>query len=365
MRSQSFDIPISTIIKVVLTLGALALLWAIRDIIALIIFAVIIASAVSPAVDHLQEKRRVPRVAGAILIYFTFIAFLGFALWIIIPTLAGQFADMAQALPGFVSNIPLIVDNTDTISDALGNIQASLPEIGPRIGEFFGNFFSGTLSVFGSLASVLITFVLAFYLSVEDQGIKKILRITVPKKHHRQLFHAVEKAQKTFAAWIKGQFSLALIVGVLTYIGLRIIGVEFPLVLALIVALLEFIPYVGPPLAAIPAVIIAFATGGVFTGSLTVVLYIIVQQIENNLLAPLIMRKAVGLDPLLVIIALLIGAKLAGIMGMILAVPLAAFGMQMLQDKAGYDFKPDYQGKAPKRIKRFTVLGKPKRSKKR
>src|SRR3989344_718102 len=355
MTTHSLDIPVRAVLKVVLTLGAVAILWMIRDIIAIVLFAIIIASAVSPAVGYLHIRRRIPRVIGALIIYIGFILLLAFALWIIVPPLVGQFTDLIQLLPGFIANSPFITENSQTIAEALRNFQSSIPELGPTIGSFFSNFFAGTLSVFGGVFSVLLMFVIAFYLSVEDEGIKKILRLTVPKQHHKKLFHAVEQAQRTFAAWVKGQFTLALIVGVLTYIGLLIIGVPFPVVLALIAALLELIPYVGPPLSAIPAVIIGF-TASTFTGLLAIILYVIVQQIENNLLAPLVMRKAVGLDPLLVIVSLLVGAKLAGIVSMLLAVPLAAFAMQMLQDNAGYEFRANYENKSSNTSKRFRLF---------
>lgn len=131
---------------------------------------------------------------------------------------------------------------------------------------------------------------------------------------------------------MQGQFLLAVLIGVLTYLGLSILGIQYALVLAVIAAVFELIPLFGPILAAIPAVAIAFANGGIAIALIVVALYLIIQQFENHLIYPLVVTKVVGVPPILVILALLIGAKLAGVLGMLLAVPVAAAFQELFTD---------------------------------
>ncbi len=130
---------------------------------------------------------------------------------------------------------------------------------------------------------------------------------------------------------MQGQLFLGVIVGVLVYIGLSLLGIRFALLLAIIAGILELVPYIGPVLSAIPAVILAFFQAPILALWI-LILYIVVQQLENYLLVPVIMKKVVGLNPVVVIIALLIGGKLLGILGIILAVPAAAVLAEFFKD---------------------------------
>jgi len=132
--------------------------------------------------------------------------------------------------------------------------------------------------------------------------------------------------------WFQGQLLLGVIVGVLVYLGLWILNVRFALLLAIIAGVLELVPYIGPVLAAIPGVILALFQGPFLLAVWVLLLYIVVQQLENYLIVPLVMKKAVGLNPVVVIIALLIGGKLAGVIGILLAVPAAAVLAEFFRD---------------------------------
>jgi len=129
-------------------------------------------------------------------------------------------------------------------------------------------------------------------------------------------------SQKEIGDWGRGMLILCLFVGALTYIGLSVLGIKFALTLALIAGLTELVPYIGPWLGGVPAVMIAFLVSPTLA-LVVIILYIVIQQIQNILVTPYIMHKAVGLDPLIIVIILLIGGKIAGPLGMILAVPAA------------------------------------------
>jgi len=173
--------------------------------------------------------------------------------------------------------------------------------------------------------------VISFYLTVQEKGVKRFIMSLTPAKHQSYLSSLIERIQRKMGGWLRGQLLLMLIVGILTYIALRLIGLKYALVLALIAGILEIVPYIGPIISAIPAVILGFVQSP-FLALLVIILYILIQQIESQIIAPQVMRRAVGLNPIITIIAILIGAKLAGILGIILAVPITAALAEFLKD---------------------------------
>ena len=158
------------------------------------------------------------------------------------------------------------------------------------------------------------------------------IEIAAPRKYQAYVLDLWKRARHKIGLWMQGQLLLAVIMGVLVYLGLTILGVPHALLLAVIAALFEIIPVFGPILAAVPAVAIAFVDGGATLGLLTVALYVIGQQFENHLIYPLVVTRVVGVPPLLVILALLIGAQLAGFLGILLSVPVVATLQEFTKD---------------------------------
>jgi len=159
------------------------------------------------------------------------------------------------------------------------------------------------------------------------------LRLVTPHEHEAYVVNLWARSQRKIGKWLQGQILLALLVGVLVFIGLTILDVRYALALSILAATFEIIPVFGPILAAIPSVIVAFIQSPTL-GLWVILLYVIVQQVENHIIYPLVVRKAIGVPPLLVILALLIGGKLGGLPGFILAVPIAATIMEFTNDVA-------------------------------
>jgi predicted PurR-regulated permease PerM len=158
------------------------------------------------------------------------------------------------------------------------------------------------------------------------------LRIVTPKPQQSYVLSLWRRAQEKIGLWMQGQLLLGIIMGVLVFLGLTILGVKHALVLAVVAAVFEIIPVFGPTLSAIPAVTIAFVDGGATLGFLTVALYVIAQQFENHLIYPLVVTRVVGVPPLLIILALICGGELAGFLGIILSVPIAATIQELARD---------------------------------
>ena len=187
-------------------------------------------------------------------------------------------------------------------------------------------------TIFGGLASFLLIVVISFYLAVQEDGIHNFLKTITPRDQREYVLNLWRRAQNKIGLWFQGQLLLVVIIGVLTYLGLALIGVEYALPLAVLAGLFELIPLFGPILAAIPAIALAFLADGVTTALLVAAFYVIVQQFENQLIYPLVVKKVVGVPAIIVIIALIAGGTLAGFFGMLLSVPIAAILMELFTD---------------------------------
>ncbi len=169
-------------------------------------------------------------------------------------------------------------------------------------------------------------------MAVQEKGIDSLIRIITPIQHEPYVIGLWRRTQYKIGSWVKGQILLSLLIGVLVFLGLTILRIRYAFVLAILAASLELIPIFGPIIAAVPAIMIALADGGLTVGLMVVGLYIIIQQFENHLIYPLVVKKIVGVPPIISIVSLIIGGKLFGFLGFILAVPLAAVIMELAAD---------------------------------
>jgi predicted PurR-regulated permease PerM len=197
-----------------------------------------------------------------------------------------------------------------------------------QVGE---NVFLNIINIFGNLISFISVLVIVFYLLLEIEAIKKIIQSIIPIKFQSYTIRLFIQMQNKLSLWLRGQLILCLVIGILSYIGLLILGVKYALLLALIAGISEIIPYLGPILGAIPAVFLAF-TQSPLTALLVIILYLIIQQLENTLLVPKIMGKTVGLNPVIILIVFLIGGKLYGPIGALLAIPVATALSVLIKD---------------------------------
>ena len=320
-------IPTETILKVAAVFVALWFLWVVRDILILFFIVLILVTAMSPIIDRWSTKMARP-LAIALLYGMIFSAIL-VALSLIIPPLVIQIRDLARNLPDYVQDfLP-----RGSLRDVVTLSQASLSSISEQLSNIGASLYSTTSAFVSGLFAIFTVLVLTFYLLVEEKGARKFFLSLVPNEDRRQrLVEAVEKIGTKMGAWVRGQLLLMLVVGLIDMIGLFILGVPYALTLGVWAGLTEIVTYVGPIVGAIPAAVIAFGESPV-KGVLVIVLFALVQQIEAQFLVPKIMQRAVGLSPVVIILAILIGAKLMGLLGVVLAVPLAAGLAVLLQEE--------------------------------
>jgi predicted PurR-regulated permease PerM len=312
------DIPFITIIKVVAALLGIYLIFLIRDVIALLFITVIFVAALSPIIDYL--KKYMHRTLAVTIVFLGILAIVAGILYAIIPPLVDQSKQLAENLPGWITKL---TPYYQAAHDYLPSLQSSLDKISSSLATASGNIFSATASIFGGVVSLITVIVLSFYFLLDEQAFKSSIFAVLPPQKREDVAEIAKKISLKVGDWLRGQLSLGLIVGAMDLIGLLIIGVPYALTLALISAVFELIPVVGPILSGAIAAAVALTISPV-KALFVVILYVVVQQLENHILVPQIMKKAVGLSPVIVILAIFTGAKLLGITGALLAIPIAA-----------------------------------------
>lgn len=331
---KTINISTSTILRVILILLLLVFVYILRDVIVLFIFALIIASAIAPAVGFL-EKIKIPRVIGTLLVYIIVIGIIAFLVALILPTVAKNAKDLASSLPDYIRVLSEKFNSFQNASSKyeifVNKLQDYLSTIGDVLRTISSNIVSSAVKFFGGVFSLMLVVVMSFYISVQKKGVQRVLTAIIPINYRDYILNLWERAQKKLGRWLQGQLFLAVLVGVLVYVGLSLLNIKYALLLGIISGILELFPYIGPVLAAIPGVILGFLQAPIL-GLWVLIVYLVIQQIESYVIAPLVMGKVVSLNPIVVILALLIGEKLGGILGMVLSVPLAAVFAELMRD---------------------------------
>ncbi len=331
---QDIKIHISTwsILKII-AIGVLfygvILVW---NILLLLFIALILAALIDPFAAWLGQNK-IPRSLAVLFIYIVLGGSITLAFIVLAPVIASDAPQLVDNIGKFWASL----QENQTIQDIVSGLKG-VNELVPGIssgdggsaviqqsgvGSTISGIFSTVTGVFGGVFSLILVLVMTFYMVVQDDPVKKILRSLAPDEYVPYLSQLFKKMRDKLGAWMRGQLILSAIVGILVFTGLVLLGVKYAAVLGLLAALLEFIPYLGPILASIPALFLAFSQGGAIKFLFVLIMYIVIQQIENHLLVPKVMERAVGLNPIVSIVAVLIGAKLAGVAGALLAIPVA------------------------------------------
>jgi predicted PurR-regulated permease PerM len=318
-----------SVVRIVLTVAAVLLVlyaaYLVRSILVLVLIAAFLAVGLDPAVRRL-EKLGIRRSFAVTLIFLAAVLFIvGFAL-AVVPPLVSQVTNFATDLPEYVQDLadqnPRIAewvqdnDIPEKLQDAVGNV----PTI---IGSSLGNVMGVAGSVLSALFNTLTVVVLTIYFLVSLSRIRQGSLKLVPKSKRERFAALLDPILQKIGGYIAGQLTTALIAGSLSFLFLTITGVPFPVALALWVTIAALIPLVGATIGAIPAVIVAFFDSPTL-GIATFIFFLIYQQVENYVIAPRIMTKAVDVSPAAVLLAALLGGSLLGFVGALMAIPTAA-----------------------------------------
>lgn len=325
-----------SILKVLILAVVAWLLYMLRDTVAVILTAVVIASAVEPAARWFED-RRVPRVFGVLFVYLIASLILGAVFVFIFPPVLGDLSGFTETIPGYLNKpfesatfSSFITSIPESLSVAISDLTKVLEA---SSGKITSGFFQAVASVFGGALSFVLIVVISFYLSVQKDGLENFLRVITPDSEEQYVIQIWRRAERKIGLWLQGQILLGVLVGILVYLGLTILGVKYALVFAIIAAIFELIPIFGPIMASIPAIGVAFLQSPTL-GIMTIGLYLIIQQFENHLIYPLVVKKIIGIPPIIVILALIIGGELGGFFGVLLAIPVATVLMELSKDIA-------------------------------
>jgi len=300
------EISHKTIIFTVAFLLAVLFIYYILDIIFLLFVSFVFMTALRPVVDTIT-RLRIPRVLAVIIVYLVLFGFFGVSLASTLPTVISQFGTLMEDLPKFVERLlPYWTFDIRSVTQQISPIGQSVVRVTVSI---FSNIFS-TLSVFG----------FTFYLLLERKDGEAFLIETLGEDLGGRILSVVSEIEHKLRWWVQGELVLMLFIGVVVYLGLLILKIDYAIPLAILAGFLEIIPLIGPIVSAIPAVLVAWGTNS-YLAMPVIALYIIVQQVENNVIVPIVMKRSVGLSPLVTILALMIGNRFGGILGAILAVP--------------------------------------------
>lgn len=305
---KKIEISHRTIVFTTFFLIFLAFLWQIKQIIIGLFVALILMAAINPAIDRM-EKMKIPRVLGIILIYILILALVGLIIAGVIPPLVDQTSTLIANAPKFIEDlgIPNIDQRIiESQIQQLGSIPANLVKV--------------SVEILTNIVAIAALLVITFYLLLERKNLNRYLHILFGGDGERKAERFIDEIEKKIGSWVRAQFSSMVIIGMMSYFGLRLLGIDFALPLALLAGLLEIVPNIGPVIASIPAILAGLAISPLMALAVAA-LYFLIQQIESSFIYPQIVAREVGVNPLITIISLVVGFKLGGILGAILAIP--------------------------------------------
>jgi predicted PurR-regulated permease PerM len=330
-QRQHYDITISTetIIKILVVLFGVLFIGLIKDVLLIVFIALVLAAAIDPAVTAM-ERRGIPRGFGVAILYVLLFGFTTLVVGLFIPVVVSQLEQLAKSLPTLYDQASKYFHSFQDTT-LLNGLEKGLQSVSSSLANATSGIFSQVFTFFGGVFSFFGVLVITFYLTMEEKGMKRLAIDIAPEKYRAYVTQLFARIEERLGKWLRGQLLLGLIIFLLTWVGLLVLGVKYALVLALIAGITELIPAVGPFIGAVPAVLVALSQNP--TLAIWVMgLYIIVQQLENHLIVPKVMSSSTGLNPVLVIISLLIGAKVAGVVGVVLAIPTALMIMTFFED---------------------------------
>lgn len=305
--------------QLLLVLFIITLGWVVfqlQDIFTAVFISYIIMASLLPFV-HFFQRKKFPKVLAVLIPYLSLVIILFMLILPLIPFIASQIQLLLSNFPEYIDKAGKTVGFTVDAKQVQQAVSSEFSNIGK-------NAFAVTSAVFGGVFSTLTILIVSFYFLLYHAKFKRDIADFFPKKEREEIFEVLGQVDEKLGGWFRGQLLLCFSIGILTFIALSILGLPFALPLAVLAGILEAIPTLGPTLAAVPAVIVALTVSPQLA-LIVVITYLVIQVLENNILVPKIMQRAVGLNPVIVIIGVMAGANLMGIVGALLSIPFISF----------------------------------------
>lgn len=322
------DISWGTILKIGIAFLVFYILYLIRDILIWLIFALIISILFNSPIDFLQ-KRKVPRIIATLFIYITIFGILGFLICFSASPFISEIQKFSQFFSQYFEKLAPPLRGLGI--EAFESFEIFTKSFQEWLVRASASIFSAISTIFGGIFSTLTIFTLALFLSLEEGGAEKTINIFISKERQAYILNLWKSCQQKVAGWFGARILACIFVGLCTYLALYLFKIDYPFALAIFSGVTNIIPIVGPIIAGLIMAILA-AFDSLTKAFLVLVVFTLIQQIEGNILTPILTKKFIGLPPVLVLISLMIGGKLWGILGAILAIPLAGIIYEFLRD---------------------------------
>lgn len=338
-NEQRLTITASSWIRGIVVIAIAYGLFLISEFILVVIVSIVIASSIEP-LTLWAKRRNIPRLPMVLLVYIALaILLLGLFYFLFLP-LIGEMSSFIKTLTIYSNSVTNggVISEMFRTQNLFGNLDTPIliRELSSHLNAF-ANFlsqgvFSSISLIFGGVLNFALILVLSFYLVVEEDGVSKFLKTITPLRHEQYVTNLWRRSQRKIGLWMQGQLLSSVLVMLLVYLGLVIIGIPHALLLAVLAGVFELIPLFGATIAAVPALFIAYISGGTTTMLIVAGLYIVIQQVEGNIIYPWVVKKVIGVPPIISIVALVIGGTLAGFLGVLISVPVAAAIIEFISD---------------------------------
>jgi predicted PurR-regulated permease PerM len=308
--NRKVEISHKTIVFTVLFLISLCFLYFIREIILQLFATLLIVAILNPTVAKLS-KLKVPKSLSVLVVYICVIGLFVVGIASIIPTLVEQTSGFASNLPEYLASLRIESAIADQVVSQLLSQIGSLP----------GQILQISLSIFSNILSIVTVLILAFYMLLSHDKLDAQLTAYFGEERGKKASNLVNTLEGRLGGWARGQIALMVLIGLASFVGLTVLGIPYALPLAVLAGIFEIVPYFGPLISGLPAFVIALSISPLM-GLITAILIIVIHQVEAYLFIPKVMEKSVGVSPVITLLALAVGFKLAGVVGVLLSVPV-------------------------------------------
>lgn len=324
MDRRIIDISWETLWRILLFVVIVAVLYQGRQVLLGLFLAIIISSGLEGIVDTLA-KIGLPRSISVILIFLVAVVAMIFIVYAVVPVLIVEintiFAGAGKSATGGLAF--LLSLKSQSASSAISKLSSQLLSGGSPF-----DFFSNALGGFSLAIAVIVS---SFYLSLSEDGVERFIKVVIPIDYEPMALKIYSHSRRLIGSWFRTQLLLSLIMGLMVWVGLSLLHVPYAFLVAFIAAVFELVPFVGPIISGAVGIVSALTISGSLA-LYTLIFFLAAQQLESNVLVPILNRRSVGLHPVIVIVALLIGAEIGGFLGVVIAVPAAAVFQEVIQE---------------------------------
>ena len=326
--NRVLDISWGTIFKIAIIALLFYILYLVKDILILSVFALIISILFDPIIDFLQRKK-IPRVIAVIVVYISIFGLIILFVYSLASLFITEIKNFSQAFPEYFEKIAPPLRNLGV--KAFEDIESFIELLNKSVETIAASLLGTFSAIFGGIFATVYVITIAIFLSLEERGTERALALLFPKKYETYVLNLWERCQKKVSGWFLSRILASVFVGGLSYFVFLIFQIKYPLTLGLLSGVLNFVPVIGPILTGV-LILMTVSLYSILKAVAALIAFTLIQQIENNILTPLLTKRFVNLSPVIVLISLVIGAELLGILGAILAIPLAGILSEFLKD---------------------------------